>query len=223
MDLKRLFGAEHGWTAVLGEVLLLGLGGFFLYVSIADLKEAARWDPVTRRCSEWLADPTGPRWVTLVDCQLDIAEAASRRWKGWLPLGDGGVTGQRYLELFVPLTSAEFAPKGMSAVLATSDSALLSLMDGIDAVAPEAVPQYLEAHAAEFDAVLRPKEITGYVEPLKSMAARTALKTLELEKAVILEQGKRPPRANALFGLVLGLIVVAVGIRGVARRVAASS
>jgi hypothetical protein len=151
--------------------------------------------------------------VTLTGCKLDIAEAASRKWKGWVSLRDGGQTGQRYLELFVPLFAGDAPPGVPSAVLATTDQKLLSLMDGIDRIAPEDVAKYLNEHQTELADALEPTALTGYVEPVRSMAARSALSVLMASDAVVLEQGKRPPRANALFGA-----AVALGIRAVARR-----
>ena len=216
--LKRLLGAEDGWGGASGTLLLLGFGFFILFVSVADLREAARVKPEERTCAAWLADPSGARWVTLTGCRLDLGEAASRKWKGWRSLKDGGVSGQRYLELFVPLFVGSAPPPEPRAVLATTDKELLALMDGIDLLPPEEVEVYLQAHASSFDALLSPKTLTGYVEPVRSMAARSALNVLTAEDAVVLEQGRQPPRANALFGLVVGLVAVALGVRTIFRR-----
>ena len=80
--LKRWLGTD-GWGAVMGTLLLLGFGLFVIFISAADLREAARTEPVERTCASWLADPSGARWIRLSGCRLDLAEAASRRWKGW--------------------------------------------------------------------------------------------------------------------------------------------
>jgi hypothetical protein len=217
--LKRLLGAEDGWGGATGTLLLIGFGVFVLFVSIADLREAARIKPEERTCASWLEDPSGARWVTLTGCKLDLSEAASRRWKGWRSVKDGGVSGAKYLELFIPvyagLTVDDGPPRG---VLATTDKALLNLIDGIDALPPEQVAAYLQAHAAEFQAILEPATLTGYVEPMKSLAARSALNVLEDSSAVVLEQGREPARANAVFGLLVGLFCVALGVRSVGRR-----
>lgn len=215
MNLKRLLGAENGWGGAVGTLLLLGFGSFILFVSVADLREAARIKPEERGCTEWLADPSGPRWVTLVGCKLDLSEAASRRWKGWRSLKDGGVSGQHYLELFVPLFAGPAPVDPPRGVLATTDKALLALMDGIDRLPPEQVAGYLQENAATLQALLEPKTLTGYVEPMKSLAARSALGVIAAEDAVVLEQGRQPPRANALFGLLAGLLAVALGVRSV--------
>lgn len=216
--LKRLLGAENGWGGAAGLLLLLGFGLFVLFISVADLREAARAAPVERPCAEWLADPSGPRWVKLTGCKLHLAEAASRRWKGWVGLRDGGVSGGRHLELFVPLYVGELPPEQTHGVLATTDKELLTLLDGIDRLQPEELQPWLAAHAAQFEALLEPKELTGYVEPVKSVAAVTALGFLTTDDAVVLEQGRAPRRANAVFGLLVGLVCVALAVRSVARR-----
>jgi hypothetical protein len=218
MNFKRLLGAENGWGGAAGTLLLLGGGLAILFVSVADLTEAARIKPVERGCQEWLADPSGPKWVTLVGCKLDLAEAASRKWKGWRSVKDGGLVGEHYLELFVPIFAGEAPVQPPRAVLATTDKPLLDLMDGIDRLAPEEVQAYLLENSTALEALLEPKTLTGYVEPIKSMASRSALNVITAEGAVVLEQGRQPARANALFGLVLGLIAVAMSVRSVFMR-----
>jgi hypothetical protein len=215
--LKRWLGAEDGWGAATGLILLLGFGVFVLFVSVADLREAARIVPEERTCESWLADPSGARWVKLTGCKLDLSAAASRKWKGWLSLRDGGVSGEKYLELFIPIGVRE-TDEPPRAVLATSDAALLKLVDGIEATPPDQLETYLKEHRAEFESLLSPETLTGYVEPVKSLAARTALSAIATEDAVVLEQGRQPPRVNALFGVIVGLFCIAVGVRSIARR-----
>ena len=214
MKLKRLFGADNGWGGAMGTLLLLGFGLFILFVSVADLKEASRIKPEERGCQEWLADPSGARWVTLVGCKLDLAAAASRKWKGWRSTKDGGVSGAHYMELFLPIFTGD-APTGPPrGVVASTDKELLAMMDAIDRLgSPEEVEAYLLANTASLQNLLEPKTLTGYVEPVKSVAARSALGVLTAEDAVVLEEGRQPPRANALFGLVVGLIAVALVVR----------
>lgn len=216
--LKRLLGAEDGWGAATGTLLLLGFGLFVLFVSVADLREAARLKPEERSCESWLADPSGAKWVTLVGCKLDLGEAASRKWKGWRSVKDGGVVGAKYLELFVPLYAGSTTSDRPRAVLATTDKELLALLDAIDQVPPEEVGGFLQAHRADFEKLLEPKTLTGYVEPVKSLAARTALDTLSDDGAVVLEQGRQPARMNAVFGLLVGLVCVALAVRTIGRR-----
>jgi hypothetical protein len=216
--LRRLLGIDSmGWGAAAGTLLLLGFGLFVLFVSVADLREAARIAPDKRTCSSWLADPSGPRWVELSGCRLDLASAASRKWKGWLSVKDGGVTGARYLELFIPIV-ADRPIDPPVAVLATQNAELLALVDGIDALPPEEVGAYLESHGGAFQALLEPQKLTGYVEPVKSLASRSALASITAENAVVLEQDKQPPRANALFGVVVGVFCIAMAVRTMARR-----
>jgi hypothetical protein len=215
--LKRLLGAQDGWGPAAGVLLLLGFGLFVLFVSVADLREAARLGPEERGCESWLADPSGPRWVALTGCRLDLSEAASRKWKGWLSLRDGGTSGERFLELFIPIVlGAEQGPS--RAVLATSDPALLKVVDAIAALPPDEVHAYLADHAPEVAALLEPKRLVGYVEPVKSVASRSALGMMTAQGAVVLEHGRAPPRGNALFGLVVGLSCVAFASRSVTRR-----
>jgi len=218
MNFKRLLGAENGWGGAAGTLLLLGGGLAILFVSVADLREAARIKPEERGCREWLADPSGPKWVTLVGCKLDLSAAASRKWKGWRSVKDGGLVGEHYLELFVPIFAGEVPVDPPRAVLATTDKPLLDLMDGIDRLPPEEVQAYLLKNASALETLLEPKTLTGYVEPVKSMAARSALNVITAEGAVVLEQGRQPARANALFGLVLGLLAVAMAVRSVFMR-----
>lgn len=217
--LGRLLGADEGWGGALGTLLLLGSGVFILFISMADLREAARLEPVERGCAEWLADPSGARWVKLVGCRLDLREAASRKWKGWRSTRDGGVNGEHYLELFIPVGVGEMPNQQVQAVVATSDKPLLDMMDTIDRLEPAAVDAYLEANADALRALLEPATLTGYVEPVKSLAARSALGVLMASDAVVLEQGRRPPRANAIFGVVMGCLAVAWGVRTIVRRV----
>lgn len=221
--LRRLLGIDSaGWGAATGTLLLLGFGLFTLFVSVADLREAARIAPEKRTCASWLKDPSGPRWVELSGCKLDLASAASRKWKGWLSVRDGGVTGAKYLELFIPIVAGGDDVGRQDdppvAVLATQNTELLALVDGIDAIPPEEVGAYLDAHGSAFRTALEPEKLTGYVEPVKSLASRTALTSITAENAVVLEQDKQPPRANALFGVVVGLFCIALAVRTMGRR-----
>ena len=150
----------------------------------------------------------------MVGCKLDLAQAASRKWKGWRSMKDGGVSGAHYMELFIPIFTGE-APSGPPrGVLASTDKELLTMMDAIDRLgSPEEVEAYLLANTTAMQKLLEPRALTGYVEPVKSVAARSALGVLTAEDAVVLEEGRQPPRANALFGLIVGLIAVALVVR----------
>lgn len=218
MNLKRLLGAEDGWGGAAGTLLLFGFGLFVVFVSLADLREAARLEPFERACDEWLVDPSGPRWVKLNGCRLDLSAAASRRWKGFISVRDGGVSGEKFLELFVPIGVDITSQEAPRAVLATTDKALLDHVNAIHHLPREEVEPYLMAHRDELDGLLNPESITGYVEPVRSIAARSALEALAATDAVVLEQNRQPPRANALFGLLMGLAFIAFSVRVVARR-----
>lgn len=149
MKLKRLLGAEHGWGAASGTLLLLGFGLALLFYSVAGLAEASRLKPEERGCAAWLADSSGPRWVKLVGCKLELSSPT---------VIDGGV----------------FIQMGAGGVLVSTDQQFRALLDG-GAEGP----------------------ITGY--------ASTG--------GPRLEQGKQPPRLQTLFGLVVGLIAVALTVR----------
>ncbi len=165
MKLKRLLGAEDGWGAAIGVLLLLGFGLSILFFSVAGLREASRLEPEERGCAAWLADTSGPRWVKLVGCSLDVSAAS--------PSADGGV--------LVPFFG-EGSPRG---VLATSDQRLLALM-----ITDGGLPAVISGYASG--------EKTG--------------------DAVVLEQGKQPPRLKVLLGLVVGLIAVALVVRSMFMR-----
>lgn len=218
MNWKRVLGAEEGWGAAAGTLMLLGFGLFVLFISVADLREAARLAPVERACDEWLANPAGPRWVQLTGCKLDLASAASRRWKGFVSIKDGGVSGERFLELFVPIVAGETSEERPRAVLATSEKALLDQVNAINKLPPEQVTAWLEQHQVELQSLVMPKVLRGYVEPVKSLAARSALGVLTADDAVVLEQDRQPRRANAVFGVLIGLAFVAFAVRVIARR-----
>lgn len=163
MNFKRLVGAENGWGAAIGMLLLLGFGLSVLFISVAGMAEASRLKPEEKGCAAWLADSSGARWVKLVGCQLDVSAAQSS--------GDGGV--------LVPL----FVGDSTRGILATSDQGLLALMDGG------------VSHT-----------VSGYVEPAKD------------SDRVVLTQGKQPPRLKVVFGLVAGLIAVALVVRSMFMR-----
>lgn len=219
MKLKRLLGAENGWGGAMGTLLMLGFGLFVLFISVADLREASRIKPVERGCTEWLADPSGARWVSLVGCKLDLTEAASRKWKGSRSMRDGGVSGEHSMELLIPIFVGDAPVSPLRGVVATTDKELLTLMDGIDRLgSPEEVEAYLAINKATMEKFLEPKTLTGYVEPVKSVAAWSALGVITAEDAVVLEQGRQPPRMNALFGLIVGLIAVALVVRSMFMR-----
>lgn len=93
MKLKRLLGAENGWGGAAGTLLLLFAGLGLLSFSVVDLTEASRLKPVERGCSDWLKDSSGPKWVTLVGCQLEADGGVSLGADGSVVTGyvEGGV------------------------------------------------------------------------------------------------------------------------------------
>jgi hypothetical protein len=199
--------------------MLLGLGMYLLFISVSDLQEAARLAPVVRPCNDWLQAPEGPRWVTLTGCKLNLEQAASRKWKGWRSVRDGGVSGEKLLELYVPfLSEGQSATTPVHALLATTDVRLIQFLTDLEPLSPAEIEKTMDLRSAELELLLNPPELTGYVEPVPSMGARSAMRVLTAEDAVVLEQGRDPPRANAVFGLVVGLVCVALGLRPMFRR-----
>lgn len=204
---------------LVGTVLLLAVGVGLIDLSARDLREALHWRPRELTCEQWLGSPLEARWVSLSGCRLDLASAASRTWKGWAPPVDGGVRGGRTLELFLPISASEVRETPPRAVVATTDSELLGVIDALARVSPAEVDAFVEAHRATLEGKLKPERLVGYVEPVASLASRSALKTLVLEGAVVLEQGREPARANAVFGALVGLVMLLAALWPIASRV----
>ena len=204
-----LFG-EGGPRRLVRSLVLLAVGLGVIAMSVADLREALRWRPLELTCEEWLAEPLEARWVSLSGCRLDLASAASRTWRGWFSASDGGQGGALTLELFVPISASDERETPPRVVVATSDKELLTVVDALARVQPSEVDAFIDAHRATLEEKLKPPKLVGYVEPVASLASRTALKSMMAEGAVVLEQGREPPRANAFFGLFVGLVIMGV-------------
>lgn len=202
--------ADGGISSLFGGATLLIIGALFLALSVSDLKEALRFEPGTDTCAHWLDAPLETRWVTLSGCRLDLASASNRTWKGWSWLPDGGVD-HRNLELFLPMAASDEREVPVRAVVATTDAELLRLIDELSRLPVEEVDAFIDKNRAELEAHLKPAQLTGYVEPIASMASQAALKTMDAEGAVVLEQNRQPQRANAIFGGVLGVLLVLAG------------
>jgi hypothetical protein len=168
--------------------------------------------------AHWLDHPFEARWVRLRGCRLDLASAASRNWRGVgaTPV-DGGVA-PRTLELFIPLSATDEREVPPRAVVATTEAGLLGLVDDLARQPLEQVDAFIDAHRTELANKLAPEELTGYVEPIASLASRKALTLITREGAVVLEQNRTPQRANALFGVFLGMVLLAVGFGPLVRR-----
>ena len=209
--------ADGGVSSLTGGALLLAVGVLFVVLSLGDLREAVRLEPVGDTCEHWLDEPLEARWVTLTGCRLDLASASSRTWKGWSWLPDGGID-HKNLELFLPMAASDEREVPPRAVVATTDAELLSLMDELARLPVEKVEGFIDEHRAALEAHLKPAVLTGYVEPIASIASKAALKTMMAEGAVVLEQDRRPQRANAIFGAVLGVLLVLGGALRVSLR-----
>lgn len=135
MKLKRLLGAENGWGGAAGTLLLLGFGGFFLVMSVVELRDAARLKPEERACAEWLTNSSGAKWVTLTGCKLDVAQARAEDGRVIVPIVGGGL-------------------------MSTTDTELIALRDALAALGPEEAKTFLSTHGAAAE----PKSLTGYVE-----------------------------------------------------------
>lgn len=206
--LRYVLVGEGGPRRVVGTVLLVAIGAGLIDLSARDLREALHRRPRELTCEQWLGAPLEARWVSLSGCRLDLASAASRTWKGWTPPVDGGVRGARILELFLPISASEVRETPPRAVVATSDSELLGVLDALARVSPAEVDAFVEANRATLEAKLKPERLVGYVEPVASLASRSALRTLMLEGVAVLEQGREPARANAIFGALVGLVML---------------
>jgi hypothetical protein len=103
-------------------------------------------------------------------------------------------------------------------VVATTEAGLLGLVDDLARQPLEQVDAFIDAHRTELASKLAPEELTGYVEPIASLASRKALTLITREGAVVLEQNRTPQRANALFGVFLGMVLLAVGFGPLVRR-----
>ncbi len=212
-----LFG-DAGLGAFIGTVAMLVLGFALISMSGADVLAVVE-GPRTLPCATWLDNPLASRWVTLTDCRLDLASAASRSWHG---LGtvqpDGGQT-PRTLELFVPLSATDERERPPRAVVATSEAGLLGLVDQLAQLPLEQVDPFIDEHRAELLGKLKPDALTGYVEPIASLSSRKALGLITREGAVVLEQNRSPRAANAVFGLLVGMVMVVGAALPLFRRV----
>jgi hypothetical protein len=220
---RRVLLGEEGTPAGLTtRAIVLALGVAAVVVAVVDLSHALRPEPEPLPCAQWLAAPGEAHWVTLTGCHLDLRMAASRRWKGWW-LGGSSDAGRhgRMLELFIPISATDQRDWPVRAVVATSDPALLALMDQLVELEVPQVGAFLEQHREELEARLQPATLSGYVEPVPSLASQAALKNIEAEGAVVLQEGLAPPRADAVFMLVVGLTMVVASLWPIASRLRA--
>jgi hypothetical protein len=218
----RILVGDGGFASAMGPLLFVGVGLGFTWLGLADLNEAVRVQPVEQTCAAFLAAPGATaRWVSLTGCRLDLPSAASRRWSGWLPgqRRDAGVGGMT-LELFIPLSvRGEAPPERPTAVVATTEKALLGLIDQLQQLDSEQrVEAFMLEHQAELERTLGPEKLVGYVEPLASTAAHAALGVLTAEGAVVLEQGRQPQRVNSLCSVLFGMALLVWGLLPITRR-----
>lgn len=209
---------DGGLGGLVGTLLLLGVGVGLTWSGTADIRVAVATAPTRLSCADFIANPTAAHWVVLEGCRLDLNVATTRRWKGWWSSSDGGTTA-RHLELFIPISPLGTSqPERPRVVLATMDAALISLVETLDRLPPEQVDAFVDAQAAQIEAVLAPKELRGAVAPLAPTGSRAALVQMMADDAVVLEQGREPRRLDALCTLVIGLAVMFFAFWPVARR-----
>jgi hypothetical protein len=110
VKLKRLLGAENGWGGAAGTLLLLGFGAVLLVFGVAGLRDAARVKPEERVCADWLANPSGAKWVTLTGCTLDVAQARAEEGRVLVPIAGGGLLSTTDTELLALKDAAESKP-----------------------------------------------------------------------------------------------------------------
>lgn len=215
---RRVVVGDGGPGALVGTLLLLGVGLGLTFTGIQDIRLAVDSAPRRLSCAEFLENPSVARWVILEGCRLDLNAATTRRWKGWFAGEDGG-TPARHLELYVPISAlGTTAPEVPKVVLASMDPTLLSLVEAIDRTPPEQVDAFIDAKASEIEAVLAPKELRASVAPLAPTGSRPALAQMMAPDAVVLEQGREPKRLESLCSLLLGLGVMLFAFWPMARR-----
>lgn len=215
---RVLMGDDGGIGALVGTVLLLGVGVVLTFTAVQDIRVAVASAPKRIACADFVENPTQAKWVVLEGCRLDLNYATSRRWKGWFNRADAGSTA-RYLELFIPVSPlGTKQPETPTVVLATTDSTLLQLVEALDRIPPEQIDAFVDAKSVELEALLAPKELRGSVAPIKSTGSRPALAQMAAENAVVIEQGREPKRAEALCTLLMGLGVMLFAFWPVARR-----
>lgn len=209
---------DGGPGALIGTVLLLGVGVVLTYTGIQEIRTAVASAPTRLSCADFVSQSGTAKWVVLEGCRLDLNLATTRRWKGWWSRADGGVS-NRHLELFIPISPLGTAqPERPKVVLATMDSALLQLVETLERIPPEQIDAFVSAKTVELEALLAPKELRASVAPITSTGSRAALAELTAEDAVVLEQGREPKRANALCNLLGGLGLMLLAFWPVARR-----
>jgi hypothetical protein len=215
---RVVLGDDGGAGALVGTLLLLGVGVGLTATSIADLRVAVELGPKRMTCADFIEDPTVARWVVLEGCRLDLNAASTRRWKGWFGGRDGG-TSARHLELFIPLSPLGTAqPEVPKVVLATTEPTLLTLVEALDKTPPEQLDAFIASKEKEIEAVLAPPELRALVAPLAPTGSRPALAAMMAPDAVVLEQGREPKRVESLCNLLLGLGVMLFAFWPMARR-----
>jgi hypothetical protein len=217
--LRSVLVGEGQLRRVANTLILLVLGLGLIRFSAQDLGEALHWGPRELSCEAWLDAPLETRWVSLTGCRLDLSSAASRTYKGWLPPVDGGVAGPRTLELFLPVSASEVRETPPRVVVSTSDRELLDVVDALARVPQPEVDAFIEAHRSTLEEKLKPSHLVGYVEPVASLASRSALKSMMIERAVVLEQDRAPPKANAIFGVLVGMVMLLVALWPIFNRI----
>ncbi|MBL8922080.1 MAG: hypothetical protein JNJ54_24735 [Myxococcaceae bacterium] len=199
---RRVLLGEGGAGALVGTLLVLGVGLVVTWSAVRDIRAAV--SPAPLACATLLEDPQPGQWVVLEGCRLEFS-SASAAW--WSHRGAPAAPS----ELLVPVTAGAGGPVRL--VLATSEAALLALGSSLDAVAPDAVDATLAARAAEVAPLLTPKALRGRVTRLEG--ARSS-PTSE-DGVMVLDDGRRA-RLETLGRLVLGLLVMLVAFWPVARR-----
>lgn len=215
---RRTIVGDGGNGALVGFLLLTGVGIALTYSAISDIQLAVETTPTRLSCADFIANPKQARWVILEGCRLDLNAATTRRWKGWWRPADGG-TNARHLELFIPISPlGTEQPERPRVVLATTDTTLLALVEMLDRIPTDQLDAFVNAKASEIEAVLAPKELRAAVAPVTSSGSRAALAQMMVDDAVVLEQGREPNRVGALCTLLMGLGVLLFAFWPVARR-----
>lgn len=191
MKLARLLGGELGWAGAVGTLLLAGFGLVLVVLGALDLRSVAVPKPEERGCPEWLADAKGPRWVALSGCRVQVAPVRTLGARRFVGLGERG---------------------GAPVLLEVTEPGLVALVEKLGALPAAEVGAYVAAHAVDFEALLAPTVVSGWVAPLEGEPEPVA------PGAWVLVQGAQPPRGQVVLRVLVGIVALAVVLRPLGRR-----
>jgi hypothetical protein len=191
VKLARLLGGDLGWAGAAGTLLLAGFGLVLVVLGALELRSVAVPKPEERGCEEWLAEVKGPRWVTLGGCRVEVAPVRTLGARRFVSLGERG---------------------GAPMLLEVTEPPLVALVEKLGALPAGEVGAYVAAHAADFEALVAPKVVSGWAAPLEVAVEPGA------PGAWVLVQGALPPRGQVVLRVLVGIVALAVVLRPLGRR-----